>query len=565
MRINQISIKGYRSFDHTGEIIEFPDIKTPISIVGFNNAGKTNIIEAIKLACGIRDTWNKWDKCTVDDFHLNNTTSNVEIDVQFSEAIPIPTIYGKDKDIECWGAELKIFYTDEQVEAYNYALDKDGKLLRRQSQLRSSAPPLLFTRYKNLLNIFYIDFKDLDKHLKINSYSLLGKVLEDIKKDFNLKTNKTKTKDNEEISRKDYYEKLLNYIEEKILKTEKLEKFLETIESSIKSQLNLGEDSVDFIFKFPSADEFFDSMQFKLADHNDKPALPINNLGDGFKSMLIIAILRVLLQADEGGKIMIMDEPETYLHEHFQDFFYQILCQLAQKNQIIYTTHSKKFVDMFKPESIIRVDNTEYLQSKIIQSKKEELELPDGPWIKNPKDFAKYLRSLEPNLGNILFANKVIIVEGPHDILAYRTIFQDKVDFGLKNIAIVAAWSKDSIISIIDLCKEFEIEYFVIHDWDLDSDTDPNTLPEPTQEKEKQKLTKDKQQWTKNKKILEKIGNENLRHCNKINLEDALDIERNQKGTISIYEKLNGKNLDDIKKDFPNLISENLLGFLGIS
>ena len=310
-------------------------------------------------------------------------------------------------------------------------------------------------------------------------------------------------------------------------------------------------------------------MTVSLSDHPTKPAVSIEKLGEGFKSMLIITILRSLAELNNGERIIIFEEPETFLHEHFQEYFYKVLCKLAENNQVIYTTHSKKFVDVFNPQSIVKIVNPNYLKSSIVQPPADDrpLDIPkklDSFEIKKPDDFAKYLKTLEPNIGNILFASKVIIVEGPHDILTYRTIFEGQVNFGLKNIAIVAAWGKDSILTIIDLCKLFKIDFFVIHDWDLDNDDNPNTLPEGTTEEEKKKQAVDKQQWTKNNKILDKIGNKNLRHCNKRNLEIVLDIERSQKGTVAIYQKLKNKTSKDIQKDYPNLISDNLLNFLGI-
>ena len=76
----------------------------------------------------------------------------------------------------------------------------------------------------------------------------------------------------------------------------------------------------------------------------------------------------------------------------------------------------------------------------------------DGIQLSSPDDFAKYLRSLEPNLGNIAFSSRVVIVEGPHDILAYRTALSTATDLGLKNVAIVGAWGKDTIGTIVQVC-----------------------------------------------------------------------------------------------------------------
>lgn len=55
----------------------------------------------------------------------------------------------------------------------------------------------------------------------------------------------------------------------------------------------------------------------------------------------------------------IFEEPETFLHENFEEYFYELLCKLSQNNQVIITTHSKKFIDIFHPNSIIRLCNNQ--------------------------------------------------------------------------------------------------------------------------------------------------------------------------------------------------------------
>ena len=103
------------------------------------------------------------------------------------------------------------------------------------------------------------------------------------------------------------------------------------------------------------------------------------------------------------------------------------------------------------------------------------------------------MRTLEPNLGNIIFSNKVIIVEGPHDLLAYKSIYSEVVNLELNNIAIVSAWGKDPIISIVQLCKRFEIPHFVIHDWDLSQyKMDISKVPSATNTDYKSLIPKEK-------------------------------------------------------------------------
>ena len=50
IKIKSLKIRNYRSFGNEEQIFDFkPASKKPIAIVGYNNAGKTNLMNAILL------------------------------------------------------------------------------------------------------------------------------------------------------------------------------------------------------------------------------------------------------------------------------------------------------------------------------------------------------------------------------------------------------------------------------------------------------------------------------------------------------------------------------------
>ena len=75
IHINGISIENYRSFGEKMNIV-FPneDYKKPIAIVGYNNCGKTNLLNSILY--GITERYVNKDTFTIDDFH-NRNLSNI--------------------------------------------------------------------------------------------------------------------------------------------------------------------------------------------------------------------------------------------------------------------------------------------------------------------------------------------------------------------------------------------------------------------------------------------------------------------------------------------------------
>jgi hypothetical protein len=161
------------------------------------------------------------------------------------------------------------------------------------------------------------------------------------------------------------------------------------------------------------------------------------------------------------------------------------------------------------------------------------------------------MRTLEPNIGNIAFASKVVVVEGPHDLLAYRTVLATAIELELHNTSVVAAWGKDSVATIIDLCHLLEIPCYAIHDSDL-----PEPLPEslsPVQ----------KAHRTKNEAIAGRLPPER-RHHNVPNLEAVLEIDPKEKSAAAVFSRVQNLGVTDAQSKYPGFLPDDLLKFLGL-
>lgn len=587
MRLKKFKVTNYHSIDSEGLEKELPNIKVPFSIVGHNNSGKSNLVSAISMALGAKPF--SPSSFNANDFHNKDSTSPILVEVIVEDPLLSSDAYNNVKKMPMY--QLQVKNDDGEFTSSHYFCDEEGKKIFNPRSLRRSKGKNYSEDEIDILNesqkqgaeqvwkwksktpVYYIDSGFIQNQLKINQYTLLGKIMGQVKLDFESKSNIVPQKDGVIKShvgkpRKDVFENAMQYLEKYVLSTDSLDELIKNIEKLVKKQLEIEGENVSLRFGFPSVDSFFDNLTFYLTDNKDKPQLPIDQMGKGFTSLFVVALFRAILSADEGGNIFIIEEPETFMHEHFQEYFYEVLCELAQNNQVIYTTHSKKFVNVFEPRSILKLKSVNYLKTELIYNDVEKLDVPitSGEFeLRTPEDFAKYLKTLEPNLGNIIFASKVIVVEGAHDLLAYKTALSLKIKFGLNNIAIVSAWGKDTINVVVQLCKLYEIPFFVIHDWDLSDPGVDITKDNSESNSQYNSLSpKEKAQFTKNKIILNNVGNINLIHHNKPKLEGVLGILDKDKGAISVYEKLTGLSYDQVKKTYPMLISTDLENFLGI-
>ena len=558
MRLQSIQISNYRSFDSSENKLEIPDIKEPISIIGHNNSGKTNLIQAILTSTAQIDDWySQWSH----DFHNENTEEKINITTKFSEGFPVLSPYpGEKTDKECFGSSFTCGFVNGRGDAYLRCIDQNDKIIIKQEKMKAQGLPANFSTYKKNLSIVYINFHDLDKHLSLGNNGLLAQLFRDIKQDFYKPENTIKVSGGTEKSRSQVFEILTEKLK-KVLSTDMLKEFVDQLGEEVTTSLEIEGDAVDFNFTFASAREIYNRAGLMVSDAKGKFALPVSRLGSGLKAMIIIAMLKVLADRNDKEKIFILEEPETFLHELYQDYLYSVLCKLAENNQVIYTTHSKKFVDIFEPKSIVKIHNPDFQKSTIIQVTKNmdvPQEVLDELSLSNVDDFSYFMRSLDPNLGLILFARKALIVEGPHDVIAYRLIFKD-VSLSSKNIAIVAAWGKDTSIYIAKLLKFFVVDHFLIHDWDLDDNNIDIALDKSDAHSIYSSLSAvDKVQYSKNHKILKECG-ENL-HWNKKNLESVLGIVN--KGTKEIAEKLSGKSMSEICSLYPDFVSKALIDFM---
>ena len=89
---------------------------------------------------------------------------------------------------------------------------------------------------------------------------------------------------------------------------------------------------------------------------------------------------------------------------------------------------------------------------------------------------------MKPNLNKIIFSRKVVLVEGPNDVMVYReairkTVFAITEDekfadayLNFNNISIIPHHGKITALVLVKLCKHLGLDYFVINDFDFEED-----------------------------------------------------------------------------------------------
>ncbi|MFT5916427.1 MAG: putative ATP-dependent endonuclease of OLD family [Flammeovirgaceae bacterium] len=459
IRIESIQIENFRSFGEKQEF-QFPneDYQKPVAIIGYNNAGKTNLINAIKL--GLYEYVSD-EKFSLYDFHHCDIKRLPKIITKYKYVNSIIPQAGfaenKTNDLE---------FTDYQ----QITDETDGRNSIKNNIRKSEL-------------IYSLNFHKIKEEISLQKSgwgkmkSFLAKHMKHlISTDEVLKTQQNSFKDK------------VSDATDEVLKTSKLEGFIGRISHYYKK--NLRNDKIKISFEMPEYEDIFLSMLFKIGiNESDDNLLPIENFGDGHISLFVMSVIQAIADKNSDDKcIFIFEEPECFLHSNHQEYFYkEILCGLAKNgHQVIYSTHSDKMIDAFNTKSIIRLefykDKKQTIKTynevgefspSVIQISEETTE--EKITIEN---FNSFIKSVEPNLNKMLFSRKVILLEGPNDLLVYKYFIEREVEsitgnkdfagtyLSFLNIAFLVHHGKSTAYLLIELCKHFKLDFFVINDLD---------------------------------------------------------------------------------------------------
>lgn len=575
IKIKSLKIKNYRSF-WDDQIFNFPEnYNKPIVIIGYNNAGKTNLMNAILY-------W-VWEKYVREDCFeksdLHNLNYNNPINIKIS-------------------LDWNVFWTDKHWKPQTIKWDYFIYTRYADKEIFSKMEPSLFWKNKHY-KIFYINFHNIKEEIstqKTSWGSLKSFLAKHIKKlvddDIDMKLYKW------------VYDNMINSATNFILEDSDLQKFIYRIQKYYNQ--NLRNNAVEVDFWLPDYEDIFLQMMFKIwLNGNRENLVPINHFGDWYISMFIMAVIQAIAEENDWDQcLFLFEEPESFLHENHQEYFYKmVLCSLAEKwHQVIYTTHSDKMIDIFDTKWIIRLElkdkwNWDFQTEKVFNDiwEKDFWELQDEDWkIVTMSDFNNYIKNIEPNLNKILFSKKVILVEWPNDLLVYKTciekIIEEKIQYNSEihdkkryaetylnfhNIVIIPHHWKITAVYLVELCKYFWVEFFLINDWDfwVDFIEDIDKKFEEIQtrwdwDKIEQKVDNPSEKYsektikwmiTTNKKLID-VSDWSI-HFNVPKLEKIIWYDSNDKDSLKIFQIIS-ENTFDYKNE--KLFPDSLIQFLEI-
>ena len=460
-RLIKLIVKNFRCIGATPVSIDLNDI---VVLVGANNVGKSSILKAYEVA--MSQGSNK-GKLKLDDFPNN------KIDPDNLPEIELHTIVYDNSPGEQW---LTLLENGERLVKERWFWENEGDPTRQgwdaqanewSVQVPWGAPNVANSRRPEPHRV---DAFDPPEEQASAIKDLLMKAVTDRVK--NLKSANQEEEENE-------YHQLLGKVKE--LQKKIVGEAQEQIDE-VNAELSLLIEKV-----FPNYKIDFDA---KPEDNLDKtinlfkadPQLlmgpdggyfsTVEKQGSGARRTLLWTALKFISENNQKGKdlatvrphLLLIDEPEICLHPNAIRDACSVLYDLPNSGnwQVMVTTHSPIFIDFSRDNTtIVKVERNAdgaIQGTTVFRPDKAQLDVDD-------KRNLKLLNLCDPYVAEFFFGGKVIVVEGDTEYTAFNYIKASKPDI-YKDIHIIRARGKATIVSLIKILNHFGSSYSVLHDSD---------------------------------------------------------------------------------------------------
>ncbi|HEY0222518.1 MAG TPA: AAA family ATPase [Lactovum miscens] len=390
MKFISLEVKNFRSFK---------DIKISLSnkniFLGLNDVGKTNLLTALRF---VFDREVRRNDFVDSDYFEKNVTEPIEITVTID-------ISDNDEDSQKLRANIKgailsgqnlilikLFakYDESEMSGaidlfWGGDLDKLQEIKQRGTR----------TDIDKVFNVFYIDsYVNMDILFKRNIKKFIQSDNED-----DTETHKSIDKIVDDLNQKIESLSGVSYFEDKI--TPMYQKFNnEDISISVKSEIAVKGLYSNIVPYMKKSDE-----------ENTYPTA-----GEGRKKLVVYSLFTLLAEKEAEQKInlFLVEEPENNLHKSMQIELSQILFGDTENYPYLFvSTHSSYILYEMNNVTLVRIFSKRKIVSKSVL-------------YTVPEEYQSNKKMLNRMLSEAIFANKVLLVEGPSEQLLFDRILSWK-------------------------------------------------------------------------------------------------------------------------------------------
>ena len=482
MYLKELKIRNFRSIkDITLNFSRGINI-----LIGENNAGKTTIIDVLRICLGYRDQDGL--RVNKNDFHISQhdeTLKPIEFDLSFE----------KDKDEE-------IGYFIEMYDAENDSLDlhfrfsikQYDKYERIHSEVwggKNEGANIPSEVFHSFIQVYLGALRDAERYLRPGRYNQLGDLIigldeENISEEYTREEMVGEFSDNIEDS------KFSDYIKE--VNNQYIAKHLKKMTFEEDTSLNIIPIDQDF-------EEISKNLKIKIPltkDETNDKYLELYQNGLGQNNLIYISILLSRLddlsESDDSLYLsLLIEEPEAHLQPQLQNLFFSYLNELNEELnnkksfQVFITSHSPTITAKADLDSLIILQR-DYENENVVCADFKSLSFEE----ENKEYLQKFL---DVTKSQLLFSKRVIFVEGISEALLVP-VFAKKLGYELENKGVEVVMLNG--INFKHFIPLFDEENHLIFKGSIITDKDRKTLDDDESDTFKK---------------LEENENENLKVC----------------------------------------------------
>lgn len=462
------------------------DLRDLSLLAGANNAGKSNVIDAIRLFYAEL----KWDEKR-DLALLPGVDSDSWVEIEFKPTEAELSQLKDDYRSANGTFRVRNYFKaepgpDGKIHSGYYAYE-NGKISNN-----------LFYGAKNVGSakigkIVYIPaVSKVDDHTKLSGPSALRDLVATVM-----------TKVVAESPAYEALQKAFSSFEAEIKAQETDEgQSLQALELEISQELSGWDSSFNFGIQSIQPDDIVKSLiRPMLTDDTHGGEVDQLRFGAGFQRHLVYSLIKLAAKYSNGNKSfstkkefspeltwLLFEEPEAFLHPIQEEVLYESLLGLVsdEATQVLLTTHSSRFVSrsMNDLTRLIRV-RRESGVTKIFQIDKAELDAlfdaslladaeidPDLLAVKNRPvnevmSALKVELWMQPQRAAAFFARRVVLVEGPTELALYSYLSEKGYISPVEpGVMFLDSMGKYNIHRLMSLLGKFGVEHSVLYDGD---------------------------------------------------------------------------------------------------
>lgn len=394
MKIADLHIQNFKSIRN----MHIRNIENALILVGQNNTGKTTILDAIRAAGGDY-------KICPEDFGEDGANIEITVSLEFSETdmelLYQKGIVSKYRRKDAWIQDFckKLPSWKDGVVTFTMTANRDGRI-RYQDGRKKNNPYIqeIFPK------IYCVDAERRSEQLQGDLLLLQeDEILQKMRSNCCMFNQAKKCNhcfscigllQQKNPAELDVFEtaKLLDY------KLYQLN--LDAFARKVNKNFHKNGGREEILYSMNQDVEKMLQVTTEIWNPAQNITRPISRMGKGMRCIYLFSLLEAYAEIEENLPCIIMiEDPEIFLHPRLQKVSGEILYRLSRKNQVIFTTHSPNLLPNFNSRQIRQVVIGE-----------------DGfSNVREKTDISAILDNLGYTAGDLMNVNFVFIVEGKQD------------------------------------------------------------------------------------------------------------------------------------------------------